>query len=140
MKKHKTSFMKRWILAFSVCVGVTCTSNAESVEIDGLYYELSSATKTASVTYKSLPDNNASYVTGELTIPSTITYERVVYTVTTISEMAFRSYKELTSVVIPNSIISIEKEAFYDCVGLTSIELPQSINKIESYCFLVVRG
>ena len=54
--------------------------------------------------------------------------------VTTIGTEAFR-YTDLTSIVLPNSVISIEVGAFEDCYSLTSIEIPNSVNYIGHYAF-----
>ena len=48
---------------------------------------------------------------------------------------AFYGCSGLTSVVIPNSVMSIGSYAFYDCDGLTSIEIPNSVMSIGSYAF-----
>ena len=40
---------------------------------------------------------------------------------TSIGESAFRSCKMLTSITIPESIVSIEKYAFYDCLSVESV-------------------
>jgi len=47
----------------------------------------------------------------------------------------FLSGKEITSLVIPEEIISIEDYAFCGCIGLTSITIPDSIKSIGDYAF-----
>lgn len=47
----------------------------------------------------------------------------------------FLSGKEITSLVIPEEMISIENYAFYGCIGLTSIIIPNSIKSIGDYAF-----
>lgn len=48
---------------------------------------------------------------------------------------AFRGCRGLTSVTIPSSVTSIGSGAFSGCLGLTSITIPNSVTIIESYVF-----
>lgn len=68
---------------------------------------------------------------GDLSIPSTVSYEGQSYTVVSIGTEAFESCSDLTSVEIPNSITTIEHLAFSGCTGLVSISLPDSLTIIE---------
>ena len=73
------------------------------------------------------PNNNAVVFdcyeskSGNLIIPSTISYNGTTYSVTSIGDRAFYYCSGLTSVTIPNSVTSIGGSAFYGCNGLTSI-------------------
>ena len=73
------------------------------------------------------PSNNAVVFdcyeskSGDLIIPSTISYNGTTYSVTSIGDRAFYYCSGLTSVAIPNSVTSIAGYAFYECNGLTSI-------------------
>ena len=73
------------------------------------------------------PNNNARVFdcdeskSGDLIIPSTISYNGTTYNVTSIGDRAFYYCSGLTSVTIPNSVTSIGEGAFYECSGLTSI-------------------
>ena len=51
---------------------------------------------------------------------------------TVIGDFAFQRCLGLTSIVIPNSVISIGNSAFSDCTSLTSIIIPNSVTSIES--------
>ena len=53
-----------------------------------------------------------------------------------ISPYAFEGCNSLTSIEIPDSIISIGGQAFYGCYSLTSIEIPDSIISIGAYAFI----
>lgn len=95
---------------------------------------------------------------GDIVIPSTVTYQGVTCKVITIAERAFHNnnYIEwvkglasfaiphytsptdnssLTSVIIPNSVGLIEKEAFEGCTGLTTISIPNSVTTIGERAF-----
>jgi len=82
-------------------------ANAEAVEINGIYYNLSTETNTAEVTYG--PD----YYSGDIVIPETVNYEGISYSVTSIGWEAFFRCSGLTSITIPNSVTSIGYYAFY---------------------------
>ncbi len=55
--------------------------------------------------------------------------------VTKIGDWAFGGCYSLTSIEIPNSVISIGDWAFYDCKSLTSIEIPNSVTSIDNFAF-----
>lgn len=52
-----------------------------------------------------------------------------------IDSCAFEDCKELTSVVIPNSVKRISWNAFDGCTGLKSIVIPNSVTEIENHAF-----
>ena len=79
-----------------------------------LYYNRTSG-NTVKVTYYS-SDN---YVSGDVVIPSTVTYNGTTYSVTSIGGSAFAYCSRLTSVTIPNSVTSIGSSAFAYCSRLT---------------------
>ena len=80
-----------------------------SVILDGIAYNLNESKLTAEVTSKSPK------YSGEVVIPSSITYESVTYSVTSIGNEAFRSCSSMMSVIIPNSATSIGGSAFMHC-------------------------
>lgn len=55
--------------------------------------------------------------------------------VTSIGNFAFCNCSGLTSVSIPNSVTSIGNYAFYGCSGLTSVSIPNSVTSIGNSAF-----
>ena len=87
------------------------------------------------------PNNNARVFdcdeskSGDLIIPSTISYNGTTYSVTSIGDRAFYYCSGLTSVTIPNGVTSIGNDAFYGCSGLTSVTIPNSVTSIGGSAF-----
>ena len=72
---------------------------------------------------------------GDVNIPSTVTYMDKTLYVTEIGYNAFKDCVELTSVTIPNSVTVISAKAFYGCKKLTNITIPNSVEKIMDSAF-----
>ena len=75
--------------------------------------------------------------TGNITIPSTVTYNDVAYTVAAIGDDAFYNCSGLTgSLTIPDSVTEIGDEAFRSCSGFTgSLTIPNSVTNIGGAAF-----
>lgn len=103
--------MKRLLLSLMLLVA-SLASFAHDFEVDGIYYNvLSKAGLTCEVTYKGSDYSSAAY-TGNVNIPSQVSYGGKMYNVTSIGSSAFWSCSSLTSVNIPNSVTSIGDFAF----------------------------
>ena len=72
---------------------------------------------------------------GDIVVPSEITYNNVTCNVTSIGYEAFYDCDYLTSITIPNSVTSIGDRAFERCSGFTSITIPNSVTSIGNYAF-----
>ncbi|MBO4481223.1 MAG: leucine-rich repeat protein, partial [Bacteroidales bacterium] len=70
-----------------------------------------------------------------LTIPQSITYDSITYTVNAIADIVFYNNNILQSIKIPNSVISIGKSCFEGCSSLKSISIPSSIEEIGTNAF-----
>ena len=105
-------------------------ASAETLEINGINYNLDPESKTAAVISKS-----SGYYSGDIVIPKTVIFKSIECKVTSIGEYAFYYCSGLTSVTIPNSITSIGANAFYYCSGLTSVTIPNSVTSIGNGAF-----
>ncbi len=145
---------KIYSLLFALaCIGMM-HAGEQHVLINGLYYNLGAT--QAEVTYKSFYGNTDSatwaadqrgYVSGNLVIPDHVTYKSQTYTVIRIGSAAFAGCENLTSVVIPNTVVRIDgysdthsvnnrqyyTGAFGVCKNLRSVTL--STTDIAPYAF-----
>ena len=81
---------------------------ASDTSVDGIWYDFDSSTQTASVTYRGVSSSTFyDEYSGSVSIPSSVTYSDVTYSVTSIGADAFRYCSGLTSVTIHNSVTSI---------------------------------
>ena len=127
--------MKKLNLLFTALLLLYCigTANAEEVTIDGIKYDVVTKAKQAKV----ISGGNYS---GDIVIPSEITYNDVVCSVTSIGDDAFYYCTGLTNVVIGNSVTSIGESAFEYCSRLTSVEIPNSVTSIGGRAFFFCTG
>lgn len=83
----------------------------------GVSYQVTSAAeKNPTVVYKGSKKQKAS-----VTIPDTVTIDKVTYKVTSIAANAFKNNKKLKKVVIGKNVTKIGKKAFYGCSKLKKI-------------------
>lgn len=81
-------------------------------------------------------DSYENEYSGEVIIPSQVSYNGKTYKVTEIGSRAFLGCSDLTSVIIPNSVTWIGEWAFEDCSSLTSVIIPNSVKRIENGAFV----
>ena len=102
--------MKKLLLSILLTL-LPLFASAETVEIDGIWYNLVPKAKEAEVT-----KNPNGWYSGSVEIPASVTYNEVKYSVTSIGGSAFRDCTGLTSVTIPSSVTTIGERAFYGCI------------------------
>ena len=106
------------ISAFAYDFSAVCSSGQT------LYYNITSYAYPYTVKVISQNQNSpfySSYPTGNLIIPSSVTYNGRTFSVTALANSAFFGCSGLTTVTIPNSVTSIGSDAFYNCSGLVSV-------------------
>ena len=81
--------------------------------IDGIRYALQDGIATVA--------EQSTALSGAISVPDSVTYHEVSYSVTSIGDYAFRDCSGLTEITIPDSVTSIGSSAFRDCSGLESI-------------------
>ena len=107
-------------LLFILMILLPMVACAYDFELDGIYYNINSDGMSVSVTYRN--EDFQSY-DDSVVIPSNVTYNSTIYSVTSIGSRAFYFCYFLTSVTIPESVISIEEKAFSNCSRLTSVTI-----------------
>lgn len=130
-----------------------------------LYYKITDTTlryvkMTYPYSYNGTPWQSFVEPTGNITLPETVTYNGITYTVTEIGDYTFNkchgltgtieipntvkiigqftfaNCKSLTSLVLCNSLTTIKYNAFYHCSGLTgSLVIPNSVTEIQHHAF-----
>ena len=119
--KHSISFRGLILTILLTCCNAVW---AYDIEVDGIYYNI---TSTTDLTVEVTRGNNE--YSGEIVIPSTITYKSRTFTVTHIGGLAFYSCTGLRSIVIPNSIASFGDSAFSYCRAIRVY-----INDLAAWC------
>lgn len=120
--------MKKLLLSILLTL-LPLLASAETVEIDGILYNIVTKGNYAEVVRKF-----SGKYSGDITIPEKVKYEGVECIVTKIGDNAFANCVGLTSVTIPVSVTSIGTKAFEGC-SLTSIIIPNNVTSIGSYAF-----
>lgn len=125
----------------NLCLHAYTSDYDTTCNLCGEERKAASATGThGSLTYSIVPDGNGGSITitacdtaaaGVVVIPSTIDG----ISVTTIGNMAFKSCKAMTGVVIPEGVTTIGVYAFYVCSNLTTVTLPGSLVTVVNGAF-----
>lgn len=67
---------------------------------------------------------------GVLNIPDTVRNNGILYHVTAISDYGFSQHMEITSILLPSTLVSIGDYAFYWCIGISELFIPGSVETI----------
>ncbi|MBR5087263.1 MAG: leucine-rich repeat protein [Muribaculaceae bacterium] len=122
------------LFTVSVVLSLCLHCYAFDFSVNGIYYNINSATGSAEVT------SGYNSYSGIVFIPSSVQNEGVTYAVTAVGDNAFKSCESLQAVVLGPNISRIGKRAFLNCSQLTSIEIPAAVTVIDSYAFAQCSG
>jgi hypothetical protein len=128
-KRAQVIFIRRaklFIAFVLVCAGVLAWAGPASAATDGAFTFTASGSTATITDY----DNTAP---KDVVIPATVTDGTNTYDVTAIGENAF-TFEALTSVTIPDSVVTIDRGAFF-FNALTSITIGDSVTTIGNAAF-----
>ena len=123
---------------FTFCVSLLAALSVFAYDFQSgdLFYNItsSSAPYTVEVTQQSQYYNSNYTGVDTIVIPETVTYNAIIYSVTSIGESAFNNSK-LTTITIPNTVTSIGEYAFAYCQKLTSVAIGSGVKTIHMAAF-----
>ena len=141
MKQFRLSFLFTMLMSMmssnAFAYDVIGVENKDGVKI---YYALVYDDKDDLVLEVTRPGFGYEGELLELFIPEEVTYKGQTLKVTSIGSLAFHACNRLTSVTIPNSIITIGDYAFAYCTNLTSMTIPNSVRSIGYFAFAGCTG
>ena len=118
-------------------MGTTHLHAQEILTVGDFHYQLNGDGVSATL----IRHVDGSAVSGELNLPTTISYDGKDYTVTRIGNNAFISCGNLTGpLTIPNTVTFIGENAFLACSGLTELDLGNSVDTIGPAAFYGCKG
>ena len=105
-----------------------------STLIDGLYYDLDTSNRTATVTYEVDGTGNYASLSANVKIPESVVYNGVTFTVTKIADKAFANCTVMESISIPGTVTQVgdlsrysddrsepKSLPFYNCTSLKDV-------------------
>lgn len=104
---------------------------AQNFTYDGVFYSIKLFTNNVGVA----DPHDTKFYKGYITIPETVVYKDVTYTVVSVDNGAFSGSEELLGVTLPNTITIIGDRAFSGCNGLTDFVIPQNVTNIGEDAF-----
>lgn len=134
--EHKKPKMKDFQLHLRViltlCLSFTASAclALRDFYVDGLYYN-----KLSNSTVELGPGWYSTLYRGDITIPSSITYDNHTYTVVAIGYDAFSYSESVRSVKLPHTITEIKDDAFLGLEECSHINIPDKVTKIGNRAF-----
>ena len=117
------------VLADGVVLG-TVDLNGETIVAE--YYTIGTNARLGSGYNACIPQ----YSTGRVVVPASITVNNVTYSVTEVSDLAFRLCNYITEVELPIGVTRIGNFAFVGCKALTKVNLPSTLASIGRGAFI----
>ena len=139
MNKSKCLFMR---LALIIGLIVQSALLQASTLIDGLYYDLDTSNRTATVTYEVDGTGNYASLSANVKIPENVVYNGVTFTVTKIADKAFANCTVMESISIPGSVVQVgnlqwwkyktdcSELPFYNCTSLKKVRFEDGVQPI----------
>lgn len=115
---------------FNEIVALPAEDVTETVQINGIWYLLNYDTMNAEVV-----ETQGSAYSGNITIPSSVSYNNISYCVKSIGKLAFYRCNGVTSVTIPATVTSIGSSAFEECTSMTSLTLNEGLESVGGSAF-----
>lgn len=115
--------------------------SAQDFQVDGIYYTiLTDATVEVAPQNSTSRSKAARTYSGDVAVPSEVTYDDQTYTVTGVGKFAFCGYSTsspstVTSVSLPETVTYLGEQSFIYCTSLTSIDIPSAVTSIGVQCF-----
>lgn len=108
-----------------------------STLIDGLYYDLNTSSRTATVTYETIGTDNYASLPASVKIPETVTCDGIMFTVTKVADQAFANCTSLEEISIPGTVTEIGTTCtserylpFYKCTSLIKVKFEDGVQSI----------
>ena len=120
------------LFVLAILIANCISASAIEFTVDGVRYSVNNDNTTVTVA--------GGKSTGDLTIPESVTFGGISFSVTSIGYEAFYGCTGLTSVTIGTSVTSIGTFAFYYCTGLRSVTFGNSVTSIGKYAFQCCSG
>ena len=111
-----------------------------------LYYAISNGTASVVAHSHGNPDLYPNpyvadtYITGDVVIPDTVSYNGDIYTVVSIDQYAFFNWSSISTVTIPNTVTTIGRCAFQYCFSLVAVIIPNTVTSIGDNAFAYVKN
>lgn len=132
----KKSLLFKSLLLGSLLLPATQASAADEtlVQIGDLWYMLTTLGKKHYAAV--MPDGNYMYdLQGEVTVPQTVEYDDIEWTVNELYSQAFCYQEGVTKINLPETITIVGELSFLDCASLTEVNLPQTVERIDQGVF-----
>ena len=124
--------------SFSGCTNLTDITINNSVTSIGAYAFLN-CSALMTITLPAVSQTFTSMFNGATNVPASLKTV-VINGGNSIPDNSFNDCRNLTNIIINNSVKSIGNNAFYRCNGLTSISIPESVINIGDYAFALCNG
>ena len=103
--------------------------------VNGIKYKMVSSDRVA-VTYPNASkpgSSNINEYSGDIVVPSKVTYQGKTYYVRGIADYAFRFASNVNSITLPEGLIYIGEEAIYNANTISKLTVPNTVRTLRKY-------